>query len=65
MGYDTEKGAKEIIYSGKASAALLTPIVSKEEIVKTALAGEVFPQKTTRHVIPARPMFRSNGYVAS
>ena len=63
MGYDTEKGAKEIIYSGKASAALLTPIVSKEEIVKTALAGEVFPKK--RHVIPARPMFRSNGYVAS
>jgi len=57
MGYDTEKGAKEIVYSGKASAALMTPTVSKEEIVKTALAGGVFPQKTTRHVIPARPMF--------
>jgi len=57
IGYDTEKDAKEKIYSGKVSAALMTPTVSKEEIVKTALAGKVFAQKTTRHIIPARPMF--------
>jgi hypothetical protein len=57
IGYDTGKDAKEKVYSGKVSAALITPIVSKEEIVKTALAGKVFAQKTTRHIIPARPMF--------
>jgi hypothetical protein len=57
ISYDTEKSAKETVYSSKVSAALITPIVSKEEVVKTALAGQVFPPKTTRHVIPARPMF--------
>ena len=55
--YDTEKGAKETVYLGKVSAALMTPTVSKEEIVKTALAGKVFAHKTTRHTIPARPMY--------
>jgi hypothetical protein len=35
----------------------MTPTISKREVVETALAGKVFIQKATRHVIPARPMF--------
>jgi hypothetical protein len=30
--------------------------ISKEIIVEKALAGEVFPCKTSKHVIPGRPM---------
>lgn len=57
ISYETEKRAKEMIYSYKAPAALITPIFSKKEIVEKALAGGVFPQKMTQHIIPARPMF--------
>ena len=54
--YDTAEGAKQQVYSGKAAAGLMTPTLSKEEVVQVALAGKVFPQKTTRHIVPARPM---------
>ena len=39
------------------SLILATPVVEKEEVLKVALSGKVFPPKTTRHEIPARPMF--------
>lgn len=35
---------------------LWTPHVSKEMVVDAAMAGKVFPPKSTRHVIPARPL---------
>ena len=35
---------------------LSTVRLSKPEIVETALAGSVFPPKTTRHIIPSRPL---------
>jgi len=54
--YDTADGAKQQVYSGKASAGLMTPSLSKEEVVQIALSGKVFPQKATRHIVPARPM---------
>jgi hypothetical protein len=44
------------IVAGEFSAGLMTPTVTKKEVVDTALAGKVFSQKTTRHIIPARPM---------
>ncbi len=31
--------------------------LSKEQVVKRALSGRLFPAKTTRHVMPARPLF--------
>jgi len=34
-----------------------TPAVTKEEVIKVALSGKVFPPKTTRHIIPVRPLF--------
>jgi len=35
---------------------LLPPILSKEEVVRIALKGVLLPPKSTRHVIPARPL---------
>lgn len=57
VSYCTEKDAVENVGSSNVSAALITPTVSKNEIINMALAGRVFMQKTTRHIIPARPMF--------
>ena len=57
IGYEDEEGAREAVHSGKVPASIMTPTISKREVVETALAGKVFIQKATRHVIPARPMF--------
>jgi len=38
---------------------LSTIALNKPEIVKSALSGEVFPPKTTRHIIPSRPLATS------
>lgn len=35
---------------------LLIPSASKEEVIDVALSSSVFAHKTTRHVVPARPM---------
>jgi len=55
MGFATEREALERAERGEVST-LAAPTLRKEEVVAVALAGRVFPQKTTRHVIPARPM---------
>jgi len=57
MGYSTDRDAPARVASGEYSAGLMTPTVTKREVVETALKGMVFSQKTTRHIIPARPMF--------
>ena len=57
MGYSTDRDAPSRVASGEYSAGLMTPTVTKREVVETTLAGMVFSQKTTRHIIPARPMF--------
>ncbi|MEM3793752.1 MAG: ABC transporter ATP-binding protein, partial [Candidatus Bathyarchaeia archaeon] len=57
IGYDDEDGAMERVRSGEAPASIMTPTISKREVIETALAGKVFIQKSTRHIIPARPMF--------
>jgi len=57
IGYDTESDAKDKVSSGKALSTLIAPNVSKKDVVTVALRGEVFAHKTTRHVIPVRPLF--------
>ena len=57
MGYSTDKDAPARVASGEYSSGLMTPTVTKKEVVDIALKGIVFSQKTTRHIIPARPMF--------
>jgi len=57
IGYDTESDALDKVSSGKALSMFAVPNVSKRDIVTVALRGEVFAHKTTRHVVPVRPLF--------
>ena len=57
VNYDTEADSFKKLKEGTVDAVLLTPKLSKDEIVKTALSGEVFAHKATRHIIPARPLY--------
>jgi len=57
IGYDTDNDALDKVSSGKALSMFLVPNVSKRDVVTVALRGEVFAHKTTRHVIPVRPLF--------
>lgn len=54
--YETESDAKSHVKSKKASATLLVPRVRKEEVMEAGLLGNLFAHKTTRHVLPVRPM---------
>ena len=56
MSYSTDRDALSKIVADEYQTGLMTPTVTKREVVETALAGKVFSQKTTRHIIPARPM---------
>lgn len=55
--YKSEPIAQESVKTGRASFALATRRLIKEEVIQVATRGEVFPPKTTRHVIPVRPLF--------
>ena len=57
MGYSTDSDAWTRVASGEYSSGLITPRVRKREVVDIATKGIIFAQKTTRHIIPARPMF--------
>ena len=57
VNYNTEADSFKKLKEGIVDAVLLTPKLSKDEIVKTALSGEVFTHKATRHIIPARPLY--------
>ncbi|MBE0512032.1 ParB N-terminal domain-containing protein [Candidatus Bathyarchaeota archaeon] len=57
IGYDTESDAQDKVSSGKTLSMFITPKVSKKDVITAALRGEVFTHKTTRHVIPVRPLF--------
>ena len=56
VGYECEFHAEQLVRSGEVLAALLVPRVRKEEVLEAARSGRVFAHKTTRHVLPARPM---------
>ena len=56
VDYETESDAVRKVQSGEATAAILTPKVTKEEVIEAALSSKVFSHKTTRHVVAARPM---------
>ena len=57
IGYDTDSDAQDKVSSGKALSMFMVPNVSKRDVVTVALRGEVFVHKTTRHVVPVRPLF--------
>lgn len=56
VSYEVEEDAEGKVARGEAIAMLATPPLLKEEVVEAALKGYLFPYKTTRHIIPARPI---------
>jgi hypothetical protein len=52
--YEHEKAAEQLV--GSNTAVLMVPRVTKREVIEIASAGHVFAHKTTRHIIPARPL---------
>ena len=57
INYDAESDAQEKVLSEENLSMLMVPTVSKKDVVEIALRGEVLAHKTTRHVIPVRPLF--------
>lgn len=54
--YSTESDAAASIKSA-LRLVLIVPSLTKDEVVEGALKKELYAQKTTRHVVPARPLF--------
>ncbi|MFX1318972.1 MAG: ParB N-terminal domain-containing protein [Promethearchaeota archaeon] len=54
--YSTEADALEGLRS-KAHSVLIVPSLTKSEVTEGALKQQLFAHKTTRHVVPARPLF--------
>jgi predicted transcriptional regulator len=54
--HETEFDAMEKLKNKEVGVVLLTPRLTKKNIVETALSGKVFAYKATRHIIPARPL---------
>ncbi|MFX0200186.1 MAG: ParB N-terminal domain-containing protein [Candidatus Hodarchaeota archaeon] len=57
IGYETEGDAVYKVKSNEALAAIIAPRIAKRDVVAATLSREVFAHKSTRHVIPARPLF--------
>ncbi|KXB01934.1 hypothetical protein AKJ45_03845 [candidate division MSBL1 archaeon SCGC-AAA261F19] len=54
VGYSTKVDFSSEVKRG--SVVIKMPAASKDEVVNAALSGEFFAPKTTRHIIPSRPM---------
>ncbi len=57
VSYETESDSLRKLREHKVDAVIFTPKLTKTSVIKTSLSGSVFPHKTTRHVIPARPLY--------
>ena len=55
--YVSEKKAIQLLENGQIGFVIKPPLVKKEEVIKFAKIGKVFPPKTTRHILPIRPLF--------
>jgi hypothetical protein len=55
MGFIDEGTVSTELLTGDYMA-LITPSFKKEQVVRAAMEGRLFPPKTTLHVLPARPM---------
>ena len=55
--YETDTDAYTHLATTDSMPILQTPTVRKSEVVNAALQNELFNHKTTRHMIPLRPMF--------
>lgn len=55
--YTTDEGVKESLSLRQALAALIPPLITKEKVIAISLSGQILAPKSTRHIIPARPLF--------
>lgn len=55
--YMTEKDAEKAVIDGRAAAALIVPHVNCEQVIASSLNGDVFPPKTSRHIVEGRPIY--------
>lgn len=54
VSYEMEEGAVKTV--DRDTVVMMVPCVSKNEVTEVALSGKVFAHKTTRHILPARPV---------
>jgi hypothetical protein len=54
--YETKEDAEKKLSGGAVDALILPPKIEKREVIEAAMRGEVFIPKSTRHIIPARPL---------
>ncbi|MDD1775755.1 MAG: ParB N-terminal domain-containing protein [Candidatus Methanomethylicus sp.] len=54
--FATESDSVAMLRSGLTGAILAPPPIWKEEAIHAAQSGELFPIKSTRHILPSRPM---------
>jgi hypothetical protein len=58
VSFHTEADALEHLRDN-STAVLVVPSLTKKEVIDAALTRQPFVHKTTRHVVPARPLFVS------
>lgn len=56
IDYETETDAEEKLIRSSISAVLQPPSIEKEQVVSSAVQGHALNCKSTRHVIPGRPV---------
>ncbi len=57
IGYESEFDALNKLKKGEVDVVLLTPKLSKRDVIEAALSKRVLPYKVTRHVVPNRPLY--------
>jgi len=56
VNYETESDALTRLEKGTAQLILGPPPITKRDVRRFGLRGDLFPHKATRHIIPARPL---------
>ena len=58
-----EKKLAAMLASREASMVIIIPHITKENVVDRAAAGDPFPPKTTRHILPKRDKYQVSLYI--
>lgn len=56
ISYEVESDAIGMLKAKKIDAVLAMLPIKKDDVIRYGLEGKLFPHKSTRHVIPARPL---------
>jgi len=54
VSYEMEEDAVKTV--NRDTVVMMVPCVRKNEVIEVALSGRVFAHKTTRHILPTRPV---------